>query len=66
MIYAGEQGPWRSWIQVLSKNNKLSGEKYYKLGWKPRPFERYRSPSRGEQHGISPIRATRGSEWTFC
>jgi hypothetical protein len=22
MIYTGEQGPWRSWIQVLSKNNK--------------------------------------------
>jgi hypothetical protein len=35
MIYAGEQGPWRSWMQVLSKNNKTSGEKCYKLGRNP-------------------------------
>ena len=35
MIYAGEQGPWRSWVQVLSKNNKTSGEKCYKLGRNP-------------------------------
>jgi hypothetical protein len=26
MIYAGEQGPWRSWIQILSKNNKKAAE----------------------------------------
>jgi hypothetical protein len=26
MIYAGEQGPWRSWIQILSKNNKKAAK----------------------------------------
>ena len=37
MIYAGVQGPWRSWIQVLSKNYITNCEKCYKLGWKPDP-----------------------------
>jgi len=38
MIYAGEQGPWRSWTHVLSKSNKTIGEKCYQLGWNPDPL----------------------------
>jgi hypothetical protein len=37
MIYAGEQGPWRSWIQILSKNNKKAAKNCYKLGWNSDP-----------------------------
>jgi hypothetical protein len=37
MIYAAAQGPWHSWIQVLSKNNKTSGKKCYKPGWNHDP-----------------------------
>ena len=29
MVYAGERGPWCSWIQALSKNGKTSREKCY-------------------------------------
>lgn len=38
IIYARETGPWRSWTQVLSKNNKISGEKYHKLAWNSDPL----------------------------
>jgi hypothetical protein len=33
MIYAGEQGPWRSSMQIFNKKNKKVVISDFKLGW---------------------------------